>query len=154
MLYAAAHLFSLGIYTHREKETPELFAEMDIRRQLDFHERFLLETARESARPEIDSDIEAVKKSLAFISEYGGAAQGKTAKAVSKIFLKSEDSEIRLLALSSLNRITNATAKKELLAIYENEKLETEWRNVSAGYLQLTPIGDERRISSTKGNNQ
>ena len=154
MLYAAAHLFSLGIYTHRENETPRLFAEMDIRRQLDFHERFLLETARESARPEVDSDVEAVKKSLAFIAEYGDAAQGKTAKAVSKIFLKSEDSEIRLLALSGLNRMTNTTAKKELLAIYQNEKLETEWRNVSADYLELTPLGDEHRISSTKGNNQ
>ncbi len=154
MLYAAAHLFSFGIYTHREKKTPELFAEMDVRRQLDFHERFLLETARESARPEIDGDIEAIRRSLAFIAEYGDAARGKTAKAVSGIFLKSEDSEIRLLALSGLNRMTNAAAKKELLAIYENEKLETEWRNVSAAYLQLAPVGDERQISLTKGNNQ
>ena len=148
MLYAAAHLFSFGLYTHREKPTPELFAEMDIRRQLDFHERFLLETARDSARPEIDSDIEAVRKSLAFVAEYGEAAQGKTAKAVSRIFLMSEDEELRQLALSGLDRISNPAAKKELLALYENKNLEPEWRNVCAGYLQLAPV-TERQISAT-----
>lgn len=148
MLYAAAHLFSLGTYTHREKPTPELYAEMNSRRQLDYHERFLLETARKSARPEIDSDIEAVKNSLAFVSENGETAQGKTAKAVSKIFSITGDDEVRLLALSSLDRMINSTAKKELLAIYENEQLDPHWRNVSAQYLQLAPVG-EQQISAT-----
>ncbi|MGI9056084.1 MAG: hypothetical protein ACR2F2_09815 [Pyrinomonadaceae bacterium] len=148
MLYAAAHLFSFGLYTHREKPTPELFAEMNVRRRLDFHERILLETARDSARPEIDSDLEAVRKSLAFISEDGAAAQGKTAKAVSKIFLTSKDDEIRQLALSSLDRIKHPAAKKELLALYENKNLEPEWRNLCARYLQLTPVV-EPQISAT-----
>lgn len=148
MLYAAAHLFTFGIYTHREKPTPELYAEMDIRRQLDFHERFLRETARDSARPEIDSDVAAVKKSLDFISEYGEKAGGKTAKAISKIFLMSNDEDIRTLALGGLDRMINSTAKKELLALYENQKLETEWRNLCAEYLELPQIGIEQ-VSST-----
>lgn len=148
MLYAAAHLFSFGIYTHRETSTPELFAEMNLRRQLDFHERILMETARDSARPEIDSDFEAVKKALAFVAEHGEASKGKTAKAVSKIFLMTEDEETRMLALSSLNKMNAPAAKKELLALYENQKLEPEWRNVCAEYLELSPIADERQISS------
>lgn len=144
MLYAAAHLFSFGLYTHREKYTPELAAEMDLRRRLDFHERYLRETARDSARPEIDSDIEAVKKSLEFISEYGEAAGGKTAKAISKIFLMSADEEIRTLALGGLDRMNNSSSKKELLALYQNPHLETEWRNLCARYLELAPVGDEQ----------
>lgn len=148
MLYAAAHLFTFGLYTHREPYTPELLAEMNVRRQLDFHERFLRETARDSARPEIDSDVEAVKKSLEFIAENGEKAKGKTAKAVSKIFLMSEDENVRTLALGSLDRIKNSAAKKELLALYENQKLETNWRNLCARYLELDPIIEER-ISST-----
>lgn len=144
MLYAAMHLFSLGLYTHREKATPELYAEMDIRRQLDFHERFLRETARDSARPEIDSDERQVKRSLEFIAEYGDAAGGKTARAISKIFLMSEDAEIRTLALGGLDRMTDPAAKRELLALYENKKLDTEWRNVCARYLDREPVGDEQ----------
>lgn len=149
MLYAAAHLFSFGIYTHREKSAPELLSEMDLRRRLEFHERVLIETARDSARPEIDADFEAVKKSLAFVAERGEAAKGKTAKAVAKIFLMTEDENTRMLALSGLNRMNAPAAKKELLALYENQKLETEWRNVCAEYLELSPIADERQISST-----
>lgn len=148
MLYAAAHLLTFGIYTHREPYTPELLAEMDIRRQLDFHERFLRETARDSARPEIDSDITAVKRSLEFISEYGEKAKGKTAKAVSKIFLMSEDEELRTLALGGLDRMNNSSAKKELVALYENQKLETQWRNLCARYLEREPVANEQ-ISST-----
>jgi hypothetical protein len=150
MLYAAAHLFTFGLYTHREEYTPELFAEMDIRRRLDFHERFLRETARDSSRPEIDSNDRLVKKSLEFISEYGEKATGKTAKAISKIFLMSEDEEIRLLALGGLDRINDRAAKKEMLALYENQNLAAEWRNLCAGYLELAPVGDEQ-ISATGG---
>lgn len=149
MLYAAAHLFTLGMYTHRETPTAELYAEMDLRRQLDFHERLLRETARDSARPEIDSNFASVKKSLAFIAEYGEAANGKTAKAISKIFLMTEDEETRMIALSGLHKMSSQSAKKELIALYENQKLETEWRNVCAEYLELSPVADERQISST-----
>lgn len=149
MLYAAAHLFTLGMYTHRETPTDELYAEMDLRRQLEFHERRLRETARDSAKPEIDSNFELLKKSLSFIAEYGEAANGKTAKAVSKIFLMTDDEDTRMLALSGLHKMENPSAKKELLALYENQKLETEWRNVCAEYLELSPVADERQISST-----
>ncbi len=150
MLYAAAHLFTFGLYTHREQYTPELFAVMDIRRQLDFHERFLRETARDSSRPEIDSNVRAVKKSLEFISEFGEKANGKTATAVSKIFLISEDEELRTFALGGLDRMNNRTAKKEMLALYENQTLAAEWRNLCARYLELAPVGDEQ-ISATSG---
>ena len=60
-----------------------------------------------------------------------------------------EDEETRLLALSGLHKMKSLAAKKELLALYENQKLETEWRNVCAEYLELSPVADERQISST-----
>ena len=89
---------------------------------------------------------------MRFIAEYGDAAKGKTAKAVTKIFLMSEDEEARLLALSGLNKMKSPAAKKELLALYENQKLGAEWRNICAEYLNLSPVvGDERQITSTGG---
>ncbi len=144
MLFALGHLFSLGIYTHREDDTPELRAEMDMRRRLDYHERFLRETARLSAKPEIDSDMKALRDSLSFISQNGKEAQSKTAKAIAKLFSITEDEEARNLCLVSLYRINNSTAKKELLSIYNNHKLEVRWRDLSANYLKLAVKEDQR----------
>lgn len=136
-LYSLMRVLSFGNYKHREKYTPELFAEMDLRRQLDYHERYLIETAEITVKPEIDSDVNAINRSLTFISENGDAAQGRTAKAVAKIFTATENAELRELCLSSLYKVNNSTAKKELLAIYQNPKIDEHWRNISAKYLKL-----------------
>ena len=74
----------------------------------------------------------------------------KRQKRFRKYFSISADEEIRTLALGGLDRMNNQAAKKELLALYENRQLETEWRNLCARYLQLAPVGDEQ-ISSTGG---
>lgn len=139
-LYALGHLLSFGIYTHREKATPEMLARMDVRRRLDYHERFLRETARESAKPEIDSDLESVKRSLTFVTEHGGEAKLKTVRAVAKLFSITEDDETRLLCLNSLKRIDSPAARKEMLALYENQKLDAHWRNMFALYLNLPAV--------------
>lgn len=137
MLYSLMRVLSFGNYKHREKYTPELFAEMDSRRQLDYHERYLRETAETTVKPEIDSDVNAINRSLAFISENGNEAQGKTAKAIAKIFTATDSNELRELCLSSLYKVNNNTAKKELLAIYQNPKIDEHWRTISARYLKL-----------------
>lgn len=136
MLYTLARVLSFGVYKHREKVTPELLAEMDIRRQLDYHERYLREVAQLTVKPEIDSDVQAINRSLAFVAENGNTAGGKTAKAVAKIFAATERENLRVLALESLYKINNKTAKKELLAIYQDKKIDVRWRNISARYLQ------------------
>lgn len=131
------HLLSLGFYTRREKDTPELRAALDVRRQLEYHERFLRETARDSVNPEVDGDPAAIRRALDFISQNGSAAQGKTAEAIARIFMIAGDEQTRLLCLQSLGSIKNPAAKKNLLAIYQNREIETRWRNLSAEYLHL-----------------
>ena len=76
-LFSLAHFFSFGLYTHREKATPELLARMDTRRQLDYHERYLREVAFNSAKPEIDTNVEELKRSLLFISQNGAGSKGE-----------------------------------------------------------------------------
>lgn len=137
MLYSAANALSLGLYTRRVKATPERRAALDVQRQLEYHERFLLETAQHSAQPEIDGDIERVRRSLAFVAENGDRAQKKTARAVSKIFRMTADERARELAIKSLYRINNAGAKKELLAVYNDQKTEARWREMSGRYLKM-----------------
>lgn len=137
LLYSAAHFFSFGLYTKREKATPELLARLDARRQLDLHERYLREVAHNSAKPEIDSDVETLRRSLQFVSENGAAAKEKTTRALAKIFRITDDEEMRGLCVTSLYRINNSEAKKQLLAIYGNSTVTENWRNLSAHYLKL-----------------
>ncbi|MGI9035768.1 MAG: hypothetical protein ACR2GD_06985, partial [Pyrinomonadaceae bacterium] len=132
--YNLGNLLSFGLYTHREKDTPELRAALDVRRRLDFHERYLRETARDSVNPAIDGDLEAIQNSLDFVAR-NGAACGKRADAVAKVFAATNDEQTRLLCWQSLGAMKNPAAKKNLLAIYENQKIDARWRNLSAEYL-------------------
>ena len=136
LLFNLAHYLTLGGYTHREKATPELVAAMDIRRQLHFHERYLREIAYTSAKPEVDSDVVAIKRSLMFISQNGSGAEEKTTRALAKIFSITDDDDMRSLCVTSLYRINNSAAKKQLLAIYIDSNLSERWRNMSAHYLK------------------
>lgn len=146
-LFAVAHVFSLGIYTHREDDTPELFAKMDLRRQLDYHERFLNETAASSAQPAIDGNEALINRSLAFVAENGYSARSKTTRALAKIFQVSSDPETRALCLSGLYRINNSSAKKELLAIYRNPTVPDRMRDICAHYLKLA-LKEGQQISA------
>ncbi len=145
-LFSVAHFLSLGFYTHREKGSPENIAQLSVRRQLEFHERFLREVAFSSADPEIDRDPDDVRTSLVFISENGSAAEAKTSRALAKLFAISRDDDIQTLCLTGLYRINSSTAKKELLAIYNNPKTDNRWRDVSAHYLRLA-LKERQRIS-------
>ncbi len=137
MLFSTAHLFSLGLYTHREKATPELLAAMDVRRQLEYHERIVRQIANASSRPEIDSDTELLTRSLQFISENGVAAKEKTVKALSRIFTITQEETMRSLCLSGLYRINNLMAKKELLTLYQRTDISDSLRRQCAEYLKL-----------------
>lgn len=140
------HVLSFGLYTHRETSTPDLVAAMDLRRQLDFHERFLRQVAFASAEPRIDSDIEQLRRSLAFVARSGDDAGEKTTRALAKVFAIANDAGLQELALSGLYRINNSAAKKELLAIYKSDKVPDRWRDVCAEYLRLA-LQEGQRIS-------
>ncbi|MFZ1701522.1 MAG: hypothetical protein WBO10_04285 [Pyrinomonadaceae bacterium] len=144
--FALGHFITFGRYTHREKPTLELTAQMDIRRQLDYHERFLREVAFRSSDPSIDTDMAALESSLVFVSQHGSEAGSKTTRALAKIFDISRDREMRELALAGLYRINNSSAKKQLLAIYKDEERDNRWRNICANYLKLA-LKEGQRIS-------
>lgn len=145
---ALGHLVSFGLYTHREKDTPEMMARLDTRRKLDYHERFLREVAFASADPAVDSQPDEIKRSLTFVSDNGSAAQEKTTRALAKIFSISRDDQIQTLCLMGLYKINNSAAKKELLSVYKNVKVAERWRDISARYLRLA-LEEGQRISVT-----
>lgn len=136
LLYAFGNYATFGLYTHREKSTPELMAKLDLRRQLIFHERVLREISVSSAQLEMDNDLETVRKSVKFIAENGLQAGDKTAAAIHKIFMLTLDKEIKNLCIESLFTIDRAAAKKELLALYQNSQNDAHWRELSFEYLK------------------
>ena len=146
VLFRLANVLSFGLYTHREKATPELKAQLDVNRQLAYHERYLRQVAKSSPQVEIVWNIEDVRRSLRFIAENGAAANRKVASAAARIFTRTQDEETRNLCLNGLYRINNETAKKELLRIYRDQKLEARWRTQSAEYLRLA-LKEEQRIA-------
>jgi hypothetical protein len=144
---ALAKVTTLGFYTHREDATPELIAKMDTRRQLDFHERFIREVAFASAQPEVDADMTNLRRSLAFVSNHGQDAGEKTTRALAKIFAAATDEEIRSLCVSSLYRINNSSAKRELLEIYEQQQVANSIKDACAKYL-IRALVEGQRISA------
>ncbi|HEY0545965.1 MAG TPA: hypothetical protein VGC91_11355 [Pyrinomonadaceae bacterium] len=140
-----ANLLTFGLYKHREAATPELLDRMELARRLEYHDRFLREVARSSPVIEIVWDMDEVKHSLQFIAEHGQQASSKTAKAVAQIFRRTNDEEARRLCLSSLYRINNETAKKEMLALYRDDKLTDAWRTLIAEHLR-NAVREEQRI--------
>lgn len=137
IFFGMAHALSFGLYTHREKASPDITAQLDVRRQLDFHERYVREVAFASARPEIDSDVPTLKRSLRFVTENGSPADAKTTRALAKIFAVTTDEDIQSLCLTALYRINNSSAKRELLAFYSNTNIDPRWREMCAHYLKL-----------------
>ena len=129
-------MLTFGLYKYRVKSTPELAAKADLLRQLNFHERRIRETAYYSVRPEIDSNVASLMTSLNFVAQKGQFAGGKTAKAIGKIFAGSLDDEIRTACLAGLYKISNGTARKELLAIQENQRNDARWRETASDYLK------------------
>jgi len=146
-MFALGHLVSFGLYTHREDESMELLAELNIRRRLEFHERLIREVAFRTADPAVDTELADLRRSLAFIAQNGAAAQEKTTRALAKIFAVSSDESIQQACLTGLYRINSSAAKKQLLAIYRDSVVKERWRNVSAEYLKLA-LQEGQRISN------
>ncbi len=143
-LYTLGHFLSFGLYTHREISTPELLAKMDTQRQLEFYERFVNETAYASAKPEVDSNVDELRRALAFIAENGAPAKEKTAQSLAKIFAITDDQDMRTSCLTGLYRVDNSSAKKALIAIYQDIKVDARWRNLCAQYLKKALVEGQR----------
>ena len=130
-----ASLLSFGLYTHREKATPELSAQMELSRRLAFHQRFLREVAASNSRIEVGWDIAEVRRSLSFLAEHAQSADTHVARLTARIFTLTEDEATRQLALHTLSRLPHREAIAELRRLEQNTKLETKWRELCGQYV-------------------
>lgn len=135
-LFRLANILSFGKYTHREKDSPEVEARLDISRRLGYHTRFLRQVAQSSPQIDVVWNLDDVKRSLRFIAEHGSEADSRAISATAKIFARTEDNETRRTCLESLSRIDNPKARKELIRISQNIDLDPAWKQLITSYLQ------------------
>lgn len=148
IFFKATNILSFGLYTHREKVTPEHRDLLAKERRIVYHTRFLREVANSSTKIEIVWNMDQVRQSLNFIAENSSFASGKTAKLAAQIFDRTEDDATRALALNCLYLINSESAKTELLQIYQNPNLDGKWRDISAFYLRLAVQQQQRMAPS------
>jgi hypothetical protein len=151
VLFRLANLLTFGRYSHREKMTPESLAQLDQKRQLAYHTRFLRQVMSSTALVEVSSNMADVNRSLRYIAENGASAGSSGVQVVRGIFARTEDYEARALCLRSLQMIGNENAKKELQRIQTDERTAMEWRRLAGEYLsssQYKTAEPEKEIPS------
>ena len=142
--YTIAHFLSFGLYDHRDKPTAELMAKADTKRQLNFHERRIRETAYYSVQPEVDANVNELMRSLTFIAQNGTKASSKTAAAIAKLFTATDEDDIRNASLAALFKIENKAGLEALTAINKNERVDLRWREAASDYLKRAHVAGQQ----------
>ncbi|MDX6498332.1 MAG: hypothetical protein QOG23_1592 [Blastocatellia bacterium] len=138
------NILSFGRYVHREHETPELLARLELARHTERHTNFLNQIAKSSPQTEVAWDMSKVKRSLKFLADQGADANGSAARSAALIFQRTSDAEARGLCLDALYKINNKSAKKALLSLYRQESSDSEWRPAIAERLRKAVTEDIR----------
>lgn len=132
-----ANILSFGLYTHREKGDVELQALLEARRRTDHYILFLREVTQSTPRPEVNWDIEIMRRTLLYLSE-NGPARDEVIPLSAHVFGLTRDDSIRELCLRLLYGRRNQKASKELLRLASDPTVEARWRRRISEYLGLT----------------
>ena len=136
-LFRIANILTLGRYSHREKMTSDLVAQLDRRRKMNYHTQFLRKVVRSTPLVEVAFDMSDVIRSLRYIAQNGELADTSTVEVLKQAFNKTEVFEARVLCLRGLGTIATVAAKKELQRINDDEQLAGEWRELAADQLRV-----------------
>ena len=129
------HVISFGRYVHREPESPETDARLDIARRLDYHSKFLAQVAKSTVDIDVSGNVAEIRRSLSYISEHSSEADGRAVMATARIFSRTNDENIRRACLDSLSRMSNPKARNQLQRISQNSAVDPAWREMAAKYL-------------------
>jgi hypothetical protein len=110
-------------------------ARLDVKRRLDYHTKYLQQVAKSNFQIDVAWNLEAIRKSLAYIAEHGDEAGSNAVLAAGKIFSRTRDEETRRACLESLVKIASPKARNELLRISQNKDLEPTWKDTVNSYL-------------------
>jgi hypothetical protein len=135
IFFRVANVLTFGKYVHREDHRPDMEARLDVKRRLDYHTKFLEQVAKSNFQIDVAWNLDAVRKSLAYIAEHGDEAGSSAAPAAARIFSRTHDEETRRACLESLVRIGTPKARNELLRISQNKDLDPTWKDTVNSYI-------------------
>jgi hypothetical protein len=128
LLYSAT-VATAGIYRHRESQSPaEQKDGIDVSRRLAYHRRYLKETLASTPIVEVTASLDDVQRSLRYLMDKGSRRDGRMVKLAARLFDQTDDPTTRRLSLDCLAYAGTDAARRELMAIYEDNKLGSEWR--------------------------
>ena len=94
---------------------------------------------------EVTASLDEVQRSLRYLMENGSRQDNRMVKLAARLFERTDDPTTRLLSLDCLAYAGTDAARRELMAIYEDRRLDGEWRmaalRVLAGPEALAAIG-------------
>ena len=143
--FGLGNVLSFGRYVHREMDTPDLAARLDLARRLEHHTEFLQQVAKSSPQIEVVWNMADVRASLRFLAEHGNIANNSAARAAAKIFGQTNNAGTRMICLDVLSRLNDKSARNEMLRIYRDQQAQSEWRASIAERLRKA-VADDVRI--------
>ena len=123
-----------------DPKTPEqkVIAEIDTRRRLLYHERFLQKLLDSSPRPEVVWDTDEIRRSVEALAEVQDGGP-RVAQLLAAVFARSGEPEIRLACLRGLRRMNVEEARYELRRLSGDPSTGDSWRSLCLLYLAGGP---------------
>jgi hypothetical protein len=118
-LFKMAKMISLGTYTHREQDGPELEFVLKVQRRDARHEQFLREVIKSGPDIEVNWDTEKVRGSLHYIASYGTVAPDKVARIAAQILVRTHDELTRDLCLQTIRDLGTPVAEETFAGLYD-----------------------------------
>ena len=142
ILLHSATIATLGIYRHRESESvAEQKQSIDVSRRLAYHRRYLKDTLASTPLVEVTASLDEVQRSLRYLMDNGSRQDGRMVKLAAKLFDQTADPTTRQLSLDCLAHAGTDDARRELMAIYEDQRVGSEWRMAALQVLGPETVG-------------
>lgn len=141
LLYSAT-IATAGIYRHRESESvAEQKQSIDVSRRLAYHRRYLKDTLASTPVVEVTASLDEVQRSLRYLMENGSRQDKGMVKLAARLFDQTADPTTRQLSLDCLAHAGTEAARRELMAISEDQRIDSEWRMAALQVLGPGPAG-------------
>jgi hypothetical protein len=127
-LFKVTEVATLGLYTHRAAEHPELQSQLEDQRRKDSHVQFLKEVIKSSSTIEIEWDPAKVRDSLRYVSRSRALAEEDVARLALQIFERTEDEETRRACLDAVRQLDTGVAQAAFTKLLGTRDLEDRWR--------------------------
>lgn len=133
---------TLGIYRHREPNTPENLALLDRHRRLETDEAYLRKVLSSSPQLEVAWNPLEIQQHLDDIAElkpHGRELDSGIATLLGRVFQQTRNDEIRRRSLVCLAGMNSSGARRELERVSGDQAVPAELRTLSVAYLHAPP---------------